>query len=55
VLVPGDMTHDFENRGSVRAGMLTISVPADFEEQMPGIAQWFAEHPPKSTDIDSAR
>lgn len=45
VLVPGGVTHDFENRGSERAGMLDISVPGDFEERMPGIARWFIERP----------
>jgi mannose-6-phosphate isomerase-like protein (cupin superfamily) len=46
VLVPGGVTHDFENRGSARAGVLNISVPGGFEEDMPSIAQWFAENPP---------
>jgi mannose-6-phosphate isomerase-like protein (cupin superfamily) len=46
VLVPGGFTHDFENRTSERAGMLNVSAPGDFEEHMPGIAEWFAEHPP---------
>ena len=49
VLVPGEVTHDFENRGSERAGMLNVSTPGDFEDHMPGIAQWFAEHPPGDT------
>jgi mannose-6-phosphate isomerase-like protein (cupin superfamily) len=49
VLVPGSVTHDFENRGSERAGALNISAPGDFEEHMPGIARWFAEHPPGDT------
>lgn len=49
VLVPGGMTHDFENRGADRAGVLNFSAPGDFEEKMPGIAQWFAEHPPGDT------
>lgn len=49
VLVPGGVTHDFENRGSVRAGVLNVSVPGPFEPEMPGIAAWFAEHPPKDT------
>jgi quercetin dioxygenase-like cupin family protein len=49
VLVPGNITHDFENRSSQRAGMLTVSAPGDFEREMPGIAQWFAEHPPGDT------
>lgn len=49
VLVPGGMTHDFENRGAVRAGMLNFSSPGPFEPAMPGIAAWFADHPPKDT------
>ncbi len=47
VLAPGGMTHDFENRGSSRAGVLNFSIPGDFENNMPAIAEWFAEHPPK--------
>jgi mannose-6-phosphate isomerase-like protein (cupin superfamily) len=43
VLVPGNVVHDFQNRGSERAGMLNVSAPGDFEERMPGIAQWFRE------------
>jgi mannose-6-phosphate isomerase-like protein (cupin superfamily) len=50
VLVPGDVPHDFENRGSERAGMLNVSAPGDFEEHMPGIAQWFNERSPEDTD-----
>lgn len=46
VLVPGGMTHDFENRGDVRSGVLNFSVPGGFEPHMPDIAQWFREHPP---------
>jgi mannose-6-phosphate isomerase-like protein (cupin superfamily) len=49
VLIPGHTTHDFENRGSQRAGMLNVSSPGNFEEQMPGIAEYFAEHPPGDT------
>lgn len=47
VLAPGGTTHDFENRSDARAGALNISVPGGFEEAMPGIAQWFADHPPE--------
>ncbi len=47
VLIPGGMTHDFENRGSVRASVLNFSVPGGFEESMPQIAKWFVENPPK--------
>ncbi|MEO7335886.1 MAG: cupin domain-containing protein [Caldimonas sp.] len=46
VLVPGGVVHDFENRSDRRAGVLNLSVPGPFEPEMPGIAQWFAEHPP---------
>src|SRR3954454_9984564 len=31
VLVPGNVTHDFENRTAQRAGMLNVSAPGDFE------------------------
>jgi mannose-6-phosphate isomerase-like protein (cupin superfamily) len=47
VLAPGGTTHDFENRGEVRAGALNLSFPGGFEPSMPGIAAWFAEHPPE--------
>jgi quercetin dioxygenase-like cupin family protein len=46
VLVPGGVTHDFENRSAKRAGVLNLSAPGGFEQEMPGIAQWFADHPP---------
>jgi mannose-6-phosphate isomerase-like protein (cupin superfamily) len=46
VLVPGGMTHDFENRSDSRAGVLNVSVPGGFEEHMPGIKQWFLDNPP---------
>jgi quercetin dioxygenase-like cupin family protein len=46
ILVPGGITHDFENRGACRAGVLNFSIPGDFEGQMPAIVQWFSEHPP---------
>lgn len=46
VLVPGGTTHDFENRGDVRAGVLNFSMPGGFEPHMPGIVEWFEKHPP---------
>jgi mannose-6-phosphate isomerase-like protein (cupin superfamily) len=49
VLVPGGVTHDFENRGNVRAGVLNFSAPGPFEPDMPGIAEWFHHNPPKDT------
>jgi mannose-6-phosphate isomerase-like protein (cupin superfamily) len=51
VLVPGTATHDFENRSAERAGMLNVSVPGDFEEAMPGIAQWFRERTPDDATV----
>ena len=47
VLAPGGTIHDFENRSDARAGALNFSAPGGFEESMPGIAEWFAEHPPE--------
>lgn len=46
VLVPAGATHDFENRGSERAGALNISVPGGFEQNMGMIVEWFSERPP---------
>jgi len=51
ILVPGGVTHDFENRGETRAGVLNFSIPGSFESHMPSIAQWFAENPPKDAGI----
>jgi len=48
ILVPGGVTHDFENRGTVRAGALNLSIPGEFEPHMPGIAAWFKENPPQN-------
>jgi mannose-6-phosphate isomerase-like protein (cupin superfamily) len=47
VLIPGGVTHDFENRGDVRAGVLNFYAPGTFEEHMPEIARWWRENPPK--------
>lgn len=46
VLVPGGVTHDFQNRSTARAGLLNLAIPGPFEPEMAGIAQWFAENPP---------
>ncbi|MCU1377829.1 MAG: Cupin domain protein [Acidimicrobiales bacterium] len=45
VLVPGGVTHDFENRSAAPAGVLNFSNPGAFEQDMPSIVEWFAEHP----------
>ena len=49
VLIPGGQTHDFENRGPVRSGVLNFSAPGGFEPDMPAIREWFHEHPPGDT------
>ncbi|OHV05602.1 cupin domain-containing protein [Mycobacterium talmoniae] len=46
VLVPGGVTHDFENRSDEPAAMLNVTQPGDFERHMPGIVDWFRTHPP---------
>jgi quercetin dioxygenase-like cupin family protein len=51
ILVPGGVTHDFENRSDTRAGVLNLSIPGSFEAHMPDIAQWFAANPPKDAGI----
>lgn len=48
VLAPAGVRHDFENRGARRAGILNFSIPGGFENDMPAIAKWFAENPPKN-------
>src|SRR6187399_143787 len=45
VLIPGGVTHDFQNRSDARAGILNFS-PAVFEPEMKGISDWFRENPP---------
>ena len=50
VLVPGGVTHTFENHGDTRAGFLNISAPGDFEERMPAIAEWFTQRPDADAD-----
>jgi mannose-6-phosphate isomerase-like protein (cupin superfamily) len=49
ILVPGGVTHTFENRRDTRAGALNISAP-DFEERMPAIADWFIQRPADDAD-----
>lgn len=46
VLAPGGSTHDFQNRTAARAGVLNISVPGGFEQNMEMIVDWFARNPP---------
>ncbi|MEO9224373.1 MAG: cupin domain-containing protein [Acidimicrobiales bacterium] len=46
VLVPGGVTHGFENRRDEPAGMLNVSAPGNFEAHMASISAWFAKYPP---------
>lgn len=50
VLVPGGVVHSFENRGDLRCGALNISAPGDFEQHMPGIAEWFIQRSDADAD-----
>jgi mannose-6-phosphate isomerase-like protein (cupin superfamily) len=50
VLIPGGVTHDFENRGDERAGVLNFYAPGTFEEAMPSIVEWYRGNPAKSTE-----
>lgn len=52
VLVPGGVTHDFENRSDKKSGVLNLSAPGNFEQHMSSIVDWFKENPPKSPKDD---
>ncbi len=52
ILVPGGVTHDFENRSDRRAGVLNLSIPGPFEPAMPAIVNWFRENPPGDTQAE---
>lgn len=45
VRIPATVLHDFENRTDERVGLLNVFLPGGFEENMPAIAEWFAENP----------
>jgi len=42
--VPGDITHDFQNRSKAQADLLNLSIPGPFEPEMEGMAQCAAEN-----------
>jgi mannose-6-phosphate isomerase-like protein (cupin superfamily) len=44
-IIPGGTPHDFENRGPVRCGFMSLNAPGGFELSMPGIVQWFDANP----------
>ncbi len=45
VYIPGGTEHGFENRSDDVAGFLAITTPGGFEKDLPGIVQYFDEHP----------
>ncbi|MGH8220323.1 MAG: cupin domain-containing protein [Steroidobacteraceae bacterium] len=45
VVIPGGVPHDFENRAIEECGFISINTPAGFENMMPRLVEWFAEHP----------
>ncbi len=42
--IPAGVTHDFENRTAVRAGVLNVFIPGGFEANMPAIVEWYRAH-----------
>lgn len=44
-LIPGGVIHSFENRGAEECGFISINAPGGFEQRMPDIVKWFADHP----------
>lgn len=43
--IPAGVVHGFENRTAARAGVLNVFIPGGFEQHMPAISAWYAEHP----------
>ncbi|MES2675129.1 MAG: cupin domain-containing protein [Pseudomonadota bacterium] len=46
VFVPSQVSHVFENRGSVRAGILNFSSAENFKKYMPDMLEWYQENSP---------
>ncbi len=44
-VIPGGVSHDFNNVGTETCRFISINVPAGFEEMMPGLVRYFAENP----------
>jgi mannose-6-phosphate isomerase-like protein (cupin superfamily) len=42
---PAGIPHDFANRTDKPMGFLNMSFPGGFEDEMPGIVQWFKDNP----------
>jgi mannose-6-phosphate isomerase-like protein (cupin superfamily) len=48
--IPAGVTHDFQNRGTARAGVLNMFLPGGFEVMMPAVVDYFADHDTADTD-----
>jgi len=46
VRVPPNVLHDYRNDSDEPVRLLNVYVPGGFEQEMPGIVAWFAEHAP---------
>ncbi len=55
VRVPPGVEHEFANDGDVPARFLNIYVPGGFEDDMPSIVEWFAQHPSRAQQSDLAQ
>ena len=55
MLIPGGVTHDFENRGDMRAGVLNVYAPGTFVDHMPAIVDGIARIPPGMPRIEIVR
>lgn len=51
VLIPGGVTHDFENRTGERAGVLNFGTDGEFERNLPEFTAYFKEKPPPDTSV----
>jgi mannose-6-phosphate isomerase-like protein (cupin superfamily) len=48
--IPAGVTHDLQNRGTARAGVLNVFLPGGFEVMMPAVVDYFADHDTADTD-----
>lgn len=44
-VIPGGVSHDFDNPGDEACRFISLNAPAGFEEMMPGLVKWFADNP----------
>ena len=44
-VIPGGLSHDFDNPGAETCRFISINVPAGFEQMMPQLVKWFEDNP----------